>query len=374
LTREECARSYHIPPPLVGILDHATFSNITEQHKSLYTDTLGPWLEMIQQDIELQLLPEFDDVDGVYLEFNIAEKLKGDFKEQTSALQSAVGRPWLTADEARGLMNLPSLGGDAAELVTPLNVIVGGQASPNDSAPPPDSVTPPKQLPAPDGKRRGLGSYAPQLRARHQQQWTAALSHHYQRQAATIISHVPKGRKADLGGVWWDTDRWNAELYTDLFKLNILTAGQWAQRLAFQLDIEVSEEIMLPWLEEHSRIQAEAINTRTQAAVMEALRAEDPPGAVRQVFDVAGTAWATEQAVSAVLAASNFGSGEAARVGGLRMKTWRTNSASPRSAHALMDGETVSMDENFSNGMRWPGDPTGGAENNANCQCSVDFG
>jgi len=41
LTREECARAYHIPLPMVGILDHATFSNIKEQHKNLYQDCLG---------------------------------------------------------------------------------------------------------------------------------------------------------------------------------------------------------------------------------------------------------------------------------------------------------------------------------------------
>ena len=42
----------------------------------------------------------------------------------------------MTADEARARFNMPSLGGDAAQLVTPLNVLVGGQASPRDSAPP----------------------------------------------------------------------------------------------------------------------------------------------------------------------------------------------------------------------------------------------
>jgi hypothetical protein len=34
----------------------------------------------------------------------------------------------------------------------------------------------------------------------------------------------------------------------------------------------------------------------------------------------------------------------------------------------------VGIGELFSNGMRWPGDPAGGAENNANCNCSCEFG
>lgn len=108
LSREEVAAAYHVPLPMVGILDHATFSNIREQHKQLYQDCLGPWLVMLEEDIELQLVAaEFTNVDDVYLEFNIAEKLKGSFEEQSAALSTAVGRPYMTANEARSRLNLP---------------------------------------------------------------------------------------------------------------------------------------------------------------------------------------------------------------------------------------------------------------------------
>jgi hypothetical protein len=54
-------------------------------------------------------------------------------------LQASTGAPWLTRNEARARANLPAVeNGD--ELVTPLNVLVGGQASPLDSAPPPKSI------------------------------------------------------------------------------------------------------------------------------------------------------------------------------------------------------------------------------------------
>lgn len=124
LTREEVARAYHIPLPMVGILDHATFSNIKEQHRHLYQDCLGPWLTMLQEELELQYLPEFAGGDDRYFEFNLREKLAGSFEEQSAALQTAVGRPWMTVDEARARQNLSSLGGDAAVLGTPLNVSV----------------------------------------------------------------------------------------------------------------------------------------------------------------------------------------------------------------------------------------------------------
>jgi HK97 family phage portal protein len=134
LTREEVASAFHIPPPMVGILDHATFSNIKEQHKQLYMDCLGPWLTMIVQEFQLQLLPDFEDLADAYLEFNLASKLAGSFEEQASQLQTAVGGPWMSRNEARARVNLPQVDG-ADELIVPLNVITGGQASPTDSAP-----------------------------------------------------------------------------------------------------------------------------------------------------------------------------------------------------------------------------------------------
>ncbi len=109
LTREEVASAYHIPLPMVGILDHATFSNVKEQHKHLYQDCLGPWLVMVEQELERQLLPEFegpDTIDQVYCEFNITEKLKGSFEEQASAITALVGRPVMTANEGRARLNL----------------------------------------------------------------------------------------------------------------------------------------------------------------------------------------------------------------------------------------------------------------------------
>lgn len=109
LAREVCAASYHIPPPMVGILEHATFSNIKEQHKQLYADTLGPWLAFLKGEIEAQLLPEADDVDDVYVEFNIAEKLRGSFEEQADALQKMIGRPMMTVNEGRARLNLPAI-------------------------------------------------------------------------------------------------------------------------------------------------------------------------------------------------------------------------------------------------------------------------
>ena len=130
-----------------------------------------------------------------------------------------------TADEARARMNLPSLGGDAEVLVTPLNVLIGGQASPRDSAP--------SQNDAPKRKARGLDTHLPLLRQQHEKKWVEVLSRHYRRQEAAMMSRLPESvGKTDIGGVWWDDERWNNELTSDLFRLNVFTAGTWATMMA----------------------------------------------------------------------------------------------------------------------------------------------
>lgn len=198
LTREEVAAAFHIPLPMVGILDHATFSNIEEQHKQLYQDTLGPWLEMISEEIELQLLPDIDASPGIYVEFNMAEKLKGDFATESASLQGAVGGPFMTANEGRARMNLPQVdGGD--ELMRPLNMGIVGEDPPEPApaAAPPDPAAddiPPAEDPPTEPPKSAE---------------IARLAATFTKRQARVLS--AKGA--------FDPRRWADELATDVRKL-----------------------------------------------------------------------------------------------------------------------------------------------------------
>lgn len=150
LTREEVASAFFIPPPMVGILDNASFSNITEQHKMLYQDTLGPWLTMIQDEIALQLVPDFEPKSqDFYAEFNLREKLSGSFEERAASIQASVGAPWMTRNEARALDNRPPIdGGD--DLIQPLNVTQNGDDEPIPAEPVPPALIPTEKPPPED--------------------------------------------------------------------------------------------------------------------------------------------------------------------------------------------------------------------------------
>jgi HK97 family phage portal protein len=130
----EVAASFFVPPVFVG-LDQATYANVKGYREILYSDTLGPWFMRIQQAFNARLLPNplLGDTAGQFVEFNVQEKLRLAFEEQIRILQSAIGGPFMTRNEGRQRVNLPGIGPAGDELITPLNVLIGGQASPTDS-------------------------------------------------------------------------------------------------------------------------------------------------------------------------------------------------------------------------------------------------
>lgn len=129
----EAGAAFYVPPVFIGLLDNTSHSNVSAYRETLYSDTLGPWFQQLQQAYNAYLVPrpQMQTTDMTFVEFNVAEKLKMSFEEQIRILQTAVGGPIMTRNEARQRINLPHIDG-ADELIVPLNVITGGQASPTD--------------------------------------------------------------------------------------------------------------------------------------------------------------------------------------------------------------------------------------------------
>lgn len=135
LSLETVAQVYHINPTMVGLLDNANYSNVREFRRMLYGDTLGPYLAQFEQRINARLVSRVAArPDATYVEFNLNAKLAGSFEEQGAVLQTAVGGPWMTRNEARAKQNMPAIeGGD--ELILPLNLAQNGDQNPTPAAP-----------------------------------------------------------------------------------------------------------------------------------------------------------------------------------------------------------------------------------------------
>ena len=105
LTLEDVARIYRVPPPAIGILDKATYSNITEQSRHLVIHCLRPWLVRIEQAMNAALLSE-DGKRTHLIEHNAEGLLRGDIKTRYEAYRIGREWGWLSPNEIRSLENL----------------------------------------------------------------------------------------------------------------------------------------------------------------------------------------------------------------------------------------------------------------------------
>lgn len=363
LTREEAAAAYFIPPPMVGILDHATFSNVKEQHKHLYQDTLGPWLQRIQQELMLQLFTDFPGTDNLYLEFNLEEKMRGSFEEQAALLQAAVGGPYMSRNEGRSKVNLPAIeGGD--ELIVPLNVLIGGQASPQDSGSQNLAGAPQRSV-----KSAEYEIKAPEeVPEDHQKAMAEVFSKFFARQRKVVLTAA--GAKSPD---WWDSERWDKELAADILAASLMVTKDAAlsaldamgeDPTAYNVD---QTEAFLAKVAERIAGQVNA----TTLSALEAAHADEEPD-LAHVFDVAEDSRAAKSGMTAAATFVGFAMVEAAQqTRPQAKKRWKVNSKNPRSSHRNISGETVPIDGKFSNGLKWPGSFNGDVDEVAGCKCSV---
>lgn len=128
LDREEVAAAYNLPPPVIGILDRATFSNITEQHLMEYVDSIQPWTSMLEEVFAIQLIAPEPTMAGQYVEHDFNAVLAGDPVKRIEVLTKAVGGPFMTPNEGRATQNMPPLDDPDANRLNPAPSVAGRQS------------------------------------------------------------------------------------------------------------------------------------------------------------------------------------------------------------------------------------------------------
>lgn len=375
LSREACAAAYGVNPSLIWHTDTQTYASSKDNARALYAECLGPVLQMLQQRINAFLLPMVGaDPDETYVEFDLTEKLKGSFEERASILQAAVGGPWMTRNEARADNNLPPVeGGD--ELIVPLNVIEGGQSSPQDTHM--EEQEPMTTEPAEEPQKMRKKSEAEKIRIKarstedEEKQMAEILQKFWKRQAASVLPRI--GAKSAR---WWDADRWNDELTDDIEPLINSIADRHGKETADAIGSEYRTEQTRKYLHELAKGRATAINDSTYKRLEESI--EDEESSPAHVFEVRESKDAETFGRSLAIGVAGWAvvheAPQQAEQQGIRKtveKRWVTGT-NPRPEHAMMDGETVPIDAAFSNGCEWPGDENGDVDTTAGCNCSTE--
>jgi len=371
LTDIEVAGYFGVPPELLGMRE-ANYGGYAALRRDLYTRVLGPLIGRIEDALNAEIVPALAGGDtAVYGVLDRTEAQDGTLLERVQALQSATGGPVMTRAEARERLDLPYLEG-TEELIVPLNVVQGGQASPTDSGSQNLEGADTNQL---DHRQQGdAAEEGKSLNPKARVVLKAATS----RPSPSILEQMRKAyieelRKEGLSESAVEKLAERIEPYlakqaVDAANGVILESGTGTETIGRGL------------IRNYIRRMAEG---KAEAAVEAAMRllgltSQDDAAqdTVREtIADVLTDDRLGLWSDASVKDAAGFGSHEGARRSGAVKKMWVHNGSShPRAEHAAMNGETVDMDATFSNGMRWPHDWGGGdADQIVGCNCDIAY-
>jgi len=375
LSREDCAAVYHVNPAMIWPGSGQTYASARDNARALYNDCLAPILMQATDRINKVILPRVGEDKSHYCAYDITIKTEGTFEEKIATLSSAVGAPFLSRNEARARLDLPAIdGGD--DLIVPLNVLVGGLASPRDTDPTEERYNSAPEILVKAEARKARSNPTEEEKDRI----AKVYKDFFTRQSKSVLPKI--GAKADK---WWDADRWDEELTEDLFNVVFKMSVDIGREAVKDLwpNGSYSAERTEAFIKSMCQRRAEMVNTSTYNELVEALdedyEDEDalkatPEGVFENAEEnrsvTAGAAFAVAVVGWSAMEACN----QNAKPGDNVFKTWVVTSSNPRPSHARMNGETVQYDEPFSNGAMWPGDIDNlDVEEVANCHCVLEI-
>jgi HK97 family phage portal protein len=114
INREEVCARYDLSPTAAHILDHATFSNVTENLRGVYRDSICPRLEFLESVFNHYVGREFSDHEE--MRHDIRQVMRGDLSARAQAHQVLINSGIEKPSEARPDFDLGDLGEEGDRL------------------------------------------------------------------------------------------------------------------------------------------------------------------------------------------------------------------------------------------------------------------
>lgn len=405
LATRTVANTYNISPAMLGLTD-APYASITEYNRQLYRNALASRMTFITQALERQLLTRGERVDEkLYIEFNLEAKLRGSFLEQAQIAATAVGEPWMTVNEWRAKMDMPPLEEKEAARFADVGLpalVAGGIVSPAWAASqigaptegmstvptvvgmevPAEEEVPSGEAPGPDPTGAAVDDQpAPSEDAPKSSSWkdvkaaqtTRRVINRRDEHAKAIEEVLLKTfvrMEAAAKSQRYAKARFERELAEDLEPVLSSIVVAEGSRKAEQLGEDFDRKFTVNY------VKAAAENTARNVAQFAddaRKRHTNDEGTVdHALLGTALAGMATKVGKGMATNLVSFARESAGKQAGVLNKTWIVTSENSR--HTDVDGETVKLGETFSNGLSYPGDPSGDPEETAHCQCVLDVG
>lgn len=391
VTKSDIAMAYGVPGELVGLKEN-TYENRREAKKALYTETILPDADTLRDGLNAWLLPLYGDRIRLDYDRDAIDALQEDRQKVWERVQKA---DWLTVNEKRAATGYDERP-DGDVLLVPFSLTPLAQVG--------DTGTDFAQLPT-DGAPKSLAIKATDTA--REREWTARVRQFLpieQRYQKALASYFNAQRDEVLRRL----DR------SSIGHMQRTAAGpaqsKAVDEILFELDEQTGKlrEVSRPYFDEavarggeavwaevgasgsfspaapETRIQidyqlrqlsgvTERVRQRIEQEIAAGLSADESPAEIAARINrlYAGTAGAKAATIARteVARAYNETRWTAMRQLGIETAEWLTaRDEAVREAHAI-DGEVQRLGVPFSNGLRFPHDPTGAAGNVINCRC-----
>jgi HK97 family phage portal protein len=431
MSREDILSVYHIPPVMVGVFDEANYSNADVQRRIFWLDTMIPLLRKFESVINERLVKPYDP--NVFAAFDTSgvEDLQEDKKARAEEDEILTRSGIVTINEAREKRKLPPVDWgevwNAPFTVSPINEprTPAAPAVPPAAPPPPeedpttneDPPSPPKagpstpsdpieptvsekMVPEDKGKLRRDAVWISfkGLTESMEKRWKPVLRGLFNAQEREVIGNLKddgeratrqakfsgmKDFKTALDIILFDGGNARKEWRREGRKLMAATLGASGSNEAGRYDLgtfTLADPRVQKWLDEKAFKFADAINTTTEEALREELKAgvsagetiDDISRRMEKVFDEARSYRMDRIARTETISASNQGAMAAYEQSGVVQETeWITaRDEKVRDSHQI-DGEQVNLGAAFSNGLTMPGQAGADADEVINCRCTI---
>lgn len=339
--RDTIIQVYGSPPEIFGVINNSNRATIEAADYLFARWVLVPRLELQRDVLQERLVPDFDE----RLILDYVSPVAEDKEYQLKAAQAA---PWAqTVDEWRAMQGLEPLPNEKGKVfMVPFNLVATSDLRGNS---PPSAPAPPGQTPPPKSAR------------------------HKDLQEGDIEAILAALRIEDL----------LSRLQPAYREIVVAYGDEVLATLEVGISFDLSNPRVIAFLEDEAANKVTLINDTTREALRTTLsegvaNGENIPKLAKRISEVMEEAKGNRAVVIArteVVGASNFGTLEGMRQGGVPQKEWlATPDDRTRDSHAEADGQIVGVDEPFTLGSgvqtQYPGG-SGVAEEDIQCRCTV---
>jgi HK97 family phage portal protein len=401
------AAAFGIDPWWLGDREHSTYNNVAEARKALYEDCGIPLLDDIKSTLNLKIAPLYGEDITIDYDLSGITALRDDFGkkvEQAKGLWS-MGVPFDQINETLSLGFNEFEGWDLSYL--PFSVSpAGGSAIPAETV----NIDEAKRLTSGGENLKSINLKTEEQKKLHwlkvdkrREAWTQSMAKRvgklYQLDKSDVLSAIEGKSEAEImshamsaidkrSGIW-------EKFISSSYKVVIKDFGdQTAEELGANKGSGNGSEkkwvfdpfsnIVSTWIRAQSNeniktilsTQKDSLRKVIQDGFDQKLSTIEISRLIREFYDTSEKWMATRVARTTIASAAGYGQREAAKQSGI-VKTHKWISSRDdrvRDSHQRVDGEESPIDEPYTNGLMFPGDPSGDASEVINCRCAESFG